>query len=115
MEFAKAWPGDLARGIPAGIPEGWVLSWCNWRMGEGAPAFPRNWRKDLVDRFVADWVKKRPDARARTDSQSPIANSQADSRAARIAAIEAELKTQKNPAWRDRLRAELNALENVKS
>jgi hypothetical protein len=63
MAFAQNWPGDMVRGIPARMPEGWVLSWLAWRLGETAPPFPRDWQADLVRRFVADWVKKRRDTR----------------------------------------------------
>lgn len=63
VEFGRKWAGDSARGIPPGIPEGYVLSWLAWRLGETAPAFPRDWRADLVRRFTADWVKGRADTR----------------------------------------------------
>lgn len=63
LAFARAWSGEMSRGIPPVMPEGWVLSWLAWRLGETAPPFPRDWRADLTRRFTADWVKKRSDTR----------------------------------------------------
>jgi len=107
LEFSRGWPGEMATGVPAGIPEGWVRKWCIWRMGEAAPPFPRDWKRDLVDRFVADWVEKRPNTRQPAgDSGVGEAN-----RAGNVAELEAALKTEKNAGERARLRARLKVLE----
>lgn len=63
LRFGREWTGDAARGIPSIMPEGYVLSWLAWRMGESAPPFPKDWRSDLERRFKADWVKRRADTR----------------------------------------------------
>lgn len=52
--FAAAFAGEPARGIPPGIPTGWVLSWYAWRASTDKP-FPKDWKSDLVRRFKGNW------------------------------------------------------------
>jgi hypothetical protein len=60
LEAAQKYPGDMARGIPPVIPEGWALSWYAWRMTPAAGAFPEDWNADLTRRFKAAWVNGDP-------------------------------------------------------
>lgn len=62
VDFARAWPGDPERGIPAGMPDGYVLKWLSWRTGKNG-AFPKDWRVDLVRQFTADWIEGRQNTR----------------------------------------------------
>ena len=49
--FAASWPGDLARGIPATMPEAWVLGWYAVQR-----AWPKNWREKMAANFRSDWL-----------------------------------------------------------
>ena len=64
---ARGYPGDLNRGIPAGIPDEWTLGWFAFKSGSG---FPKHWRAELKARFVSDWVAGNRKARSMV-SQSP--------------------------------------------
>lgn len=74
MAFAAIFPGEMARGIPAGIPAGWVLNWYAWRSSSERP-FPKDWRSDLIRRFKADWINgiksARPKATEPNGAQKP--------------------------------------------
>ena len=94
LAFGNGWPGDLARAIPARMPEGYVLSWLAWRLGESAPPFPRDWQADLSRRFTADWVKKTRGTRHEAPAALPTAN-QAD--------VVSELAKTKDPQRRKAL------------
>lgn len=61
LAFAAAWPGDLARGIPAGIPEAWTLGWFRWRTDRNV--WPKKWRDDFTRRFLEDWIAGNAKAR----------------------------------------------------
>lgn len=63
VEWADGWAGDLARAIPAGIPEAYTLNWLAWRKTPKAGSWPANWQEDLVRRFTRDWVEGNPRAR----------------------------------------------------
>ena len=63
LEFARSYHGDIARGIPASIPEGWALSWFAFR--SGGNSWPKKWRDSLLAAFKADWVSGHPKARGR--------------------------------------------------
>lgn len=63
LSAGAAWPGDMARGIPAGIPEAWVLMWYDWMTRQGAPAWPADWQGAMRRRFVSDWISGHPKAR----------------------------------------------------
>ena len=58
---AQAFPGDLARGIPARIPDTWALDWCRYKVGAGT--LPKKWREKMAAEFVRDWVAGHPKAR----------------------------------------------------
>jgi hypothetical protein len=62
-EFCKAWPGEMATGIPPGIPAVWWTRWLSWKLGDQAKAFPVNWPRVLVLAFKADWRADKWDAR----------------------------------------------------
>jgi hypothetical protein len=58
IDWATRWTGDMARGIPARIPEDYVLRWIAWRK-DGSTPWPRDWQDDLTRRYRADWVADR--------------------------------------------------------
>ena len=62
LAWARQWPGDAARGIPAGIPEQWVLGWMAVRFAPGKPPLV-GWQDEARRRFVADWIGMHPKAR----------------------------------------------------
>jgi len=74
LAFTSTWPGDHTRGIPAGIPEAWILDWIAWRRGDTKP-FPRDWKSDITRRFTAAWVARRSTARNGTSTPSGTPNS----------------------------------------
>jgi hypothetical protein len=59
--FCSEWPGDLSRGIPAGIPAAWWTGWLADRLNSDR-AFPSNWKRVLILKFVSDWVNGHPKA-----------------------------------------------------
>jgi len=74
-EFARTYPGDMARGIPAQIPDQWALNWFAWRADPCRP-FPHDWQGDFIRRFRADWVNG--DARARGEVRNGSAQKRAE-------------------------------------
>jgi hypothetical protein len=60
--FCASWPGEMALGIPAGIPEGWWSGWLAARMTSGRP-FPRDWKRVLILAFRGDWINQHPKTR----------------------------------------------------
>ena len=58
QSYCEAWPGDLSRGIPAGIPEAWWLQW----LAKPRHTWPRNWQQALMRDFTSDWIARRPKA-----------------------------------------------------
>lgn len=72
LQFAAAWPGDMARAIPAGIPETWVLHFLAQSV-ERRARWPHNWKLWLVRRFTSDFVANYNRARggATTAKASP--------------------------------------------
>ena len=79
VAFAKSWPGDIQRGIPAGITEAWALGWIAWRRSDPRP-FPKDWQDDMVRRFRADWVSghrnARPTSSAAQAGSRPVSQGQ---------------------------------------
>ena len=78
LDFAQAYPGDMARGIPATIPEPWALGWLAHK--SGLANFPKKWRENFLASFRSDWITGHPKARAglnpkknavQTDGRSP--------------------------------------------
>ena len=61
LAFASAYPGDIARGIPAGIPDRWAADWFRYKVGSGQ--WQKKWREKMVADFQSDWVKGHPKAR----------------------------------------------------
>lgn len=55
LQFAAAWPGDMARAIPAVIPETWIMNFLAQTV-ERRSRWPKDWKPWLVRRFVADFV-----------------------------------------------------------
>lgn len=62
LQFARDYPGDMARAIPPQIPDQWALNWFAWRADPCRP-FPNDWQADFIRRFRSDWVNG--DSRAR--------------------------------------------------
>ena len=62
LAFGRAYGGSLAKGIPAGIPDGWLQSYWGWRTFQ-EQFWPKNWRQELVWKFEMDWVQGHPKAR----------------------------------------------------
>lgn len=60
--FCAAWPGDLSRGIPGGIPEAWWTGWLANKLTD-EKRFPRDWRRVLELAFRGDWLNGHPKAR----------------------------------------------------
>lgn len=61
--FCENWPGDPARGIPAGIPEVWWSGWVANRLGD-EKKWPRDWQRALLLAFRADFLNRHPKALA---------------------------------------------------
>lgn len=111
LSYATAWAGDAARGIPAGIPEAWVLSWIAWRMSPKAGPFPADWQADLVRRFTADWVEGRKNTRPAAGKKN--APEKTVTVRLEIDALRAELEWQDKPALRAEIKKRLAELEGA--
>jgi hypothetical protein len=61
IEFGRAFPGDISRGIPAQIPEPWILGWVASQRG---PEWAKKWREKMRLNFVSDWLAGYAKARA---------------------------------------------------
>lgn len=59
-QFADSWPGDMARGIPAGIRRDWAADWLRYKVGAGA--FEKKWREKIVLDWRRDWLNGHPKA-----------------------------------------------------
>ena len=60
-EFCETWPGDQARGIPAGIPEVWWSGWVANRLNN-ARSWPADWQRVIVLAFRSDFINRHPKA-----------------------------------------------------
>lgn len=103
LQFGASWSGDMARAIPAGIPEGWLLAWYAWRCSPSAGSFPGDWQADLTRRFRSAFLSG--DRRARKNGEKPAAVS---------ASVAAVAESQRKAAARAELRElaqELDALQ----
>lgn len=69
LKAAREYPGDMARAIPAVIPEGWALSWYAWRLTPSAGAFPQDWLGDLTRRFRSGWINGDPRTRGAVEKK----------------------------------------------
>ena len=54
LKVAAEFAGDMARGIPPVIPEGWARGWFAYQLSRGMP-FHR-WPLVMVQRFKMEWV-----------------------------------------------------------
>jgi hypothetical protein len=61
LAWARSWPGLPGVGIPAGIPEAWVLDWFAYRTRPGQGPLG-DWKREAVMRFRSDWVSRHPKA-----------------------------------------------------
>lgn len=59
--FCEAWPGDISRGIPTGIPEVWWSGWVSHRLLD-QKKWPADWQRVLVLAFRADFLARHPKA-----------------------------------------------------
>ena len=103
LKFGAEWGGDMARAIPAGIPEGWLLAWYAWRCSPAAGPFPGDWQADLTRRFRSAFLSG--DRRARKNGEKTGAVS---------ASVAAVADSQRRAAARAELREltqELDALQ----
>jgi transposase-like protein len=103
LQFGTEWGGDMARAIPAGIPEGWLLAWYAWRCSPSAGAFPGDWQADLTRRFRGAFLSG--DRRARKNGEKTAGVS---------ASVVAVAESQRKAAARAELREltqELDALQ----
>jgi len=91
IAWCKAWPGDMARAIPAGIPDGYALNWLAWRHSPSAGPWPPQWRDDLQRRFVRDWLQCDPRARGMAGASNGNGRPEFRNLPAQIRAIEQEL------------------------
>lgn len=57
--FCAAYPGDLARGIPATIPEHWWAGWLAVQLRD-LKRFPADWKRSLLLAFRADFLARHP-------------------------------------------------------
>lgn len=57
--FCSSWPGDMARGIPAVIPEGWWTSWLSFRLLD-LKKWPDDWQRCMVLSYRSDFANRHP-------------------------------------------------------
>jgi hypothetical protein len=61
LAWARSWPGMPASGIPAGIPEAWILDWFAFRTRPGQSPIG-DWKREAILRFRSDWLARHPKA-----------------------------------------------------
>lgn len=61
IAWARSWPGMPGAGIPAGIPEAWVLDWFAYRTRVGQAPLG-DWKREAALRFRSDWSARHPKA-----------------------------------------------------
>ena len=59
--FCTNYPGNLAKGIPAKIPDGWWRDWLAFKL-EQPERFPNDWQRAIKLKFEADFVNRHPKA-----------------------------------------------------
>lgn len=111
LSYAKAYPGSIPRSIPPGMPEAWAMKLWNWRTSETAPPFPVDWKKDMVQRFEADWVEGRKNTRHATDKKTAPKKASDIDAMVEIDSLKAELQWQDKPERRQEIKSRLNELE----
>ena len=77
LAFGRAFLGDMARGIPAQIPEAWILGWLGSRRN---PDWAKKWREKMPLDFRSDWIAGFPKARGRAASPEKKTAAGADGR-----------------------------------
>ena len=60
LAWARAYPGDMARGIPATMPDTWAVDWFRYKVGAGT--LPKKWREKMALDFAADFTARHPKA-----------------------------------------------------
>lgn len=65
LEFAKQYPGNLAKGIPAVIPEAWADGWWGFQTFR-VQKFAPDWKAQMTWHFERDWVNGSAHARGVT-------------------------------------------------
>jgi hypothetical protein len=70
LQFAKEYPGSLAKGIPAGIPETWAKYHWHFRTYEKRDWAP-DWKKAMVNLFEMRWQAGDATARGQFTSKQP--------------------------------------------
>jgi hypothetical protein len=61
LAVAAAYPGDLARGIPAVIRPEWAIDWLRYKVSSNR--FEKKWREKMAADWARDWVNGHPKAR----------------------------------------------------
>lgn len=87
--FAQSWTGDMARGIPAGIPEVWWSGWVANRLND-EKKWPRDWQRALVLAFRADFLNRHPKALAQT---AVAHHGNGSTLSANVVAIQSQVRT----------------------
>ncbi len=103
LDFAATWL-DLARGL-TGIPAAYALRWLAWRTTEKAGPFPRDWRRDLARRYVADVLEGKTAPPGKTTGSKRLDEE--------LAALRRQLDTEKSPDARAALRGRIRELETA--
>ena len=60
LAYGRSYAGDLARGIPAGMPVTWVSDWLRYKVGTGT--LPKKWREKMALDFARDYTARHPKA-----------------------------------------------------
>jgi hypothetical protein len=102
--FCAVWPGDLARGIPAGIPEGWWSGWLAMKLLD-EKKFPRDWQRVLVLAFRADFLNRHPKAIASLKTGTTATGGNGVALSANVQAIQTQTRQRE-------LAAQIADLEN---
>lgn len=105
-KFASEYPGNMAKGIPAIIPEAWADNYFAWRTFT-ARSWPADWKKEFVFRFERNWQDG--EKRARGSLQTATGQNKKTGGRKREEILH-ELSMEKNPARRAELEKELAAL-----
>ena len=55
LTFARAYPGNMAKGIPAGVPDRWSKKYWGW-LTFRVKKWPQDWQREIYWRFEMEWV-----------------------------------------------------------
>ena len=78
LTFGRDYAGDIARGIPATIPDTWALDWFRYKVGAGT--LPKKWREKMAADFARDFTARHPKALGGVRSASPSGRTPAQQR-----------------------------------